>query len=241
MAFHFGSFDALELLECRNQLKQVATDATSMEGAAQQVAEYLFDKFRSPNGDHSCVLVRCYLTRPYSDLPEELKAFAEKASSQEVLPRTRCLVLLGTVGVEPEWCDRRQSAGHQAIPLLSTAAVEQLPMVAQLMAQLGVDVTDILDPDPEVIVDMGKRSYNVFHIEDAVGSPYIPAQEEFVVPYGVRSVLGFGGVLAGGDLFSVIMFSREYVSEVVARVFRALSLSVELRLMPHQHRIFERV
>lgn len=228
----------MQLLECRSQLKEVAVDATSMERAAQDIASYLYEGFRLPNDDHSCALVRCYLTQPYAELPAELKTFADRASSQEVESNTRCLVLLGTVGLEPEWCDRRRSINHQAIPLLSTAAVGQLPMVAQLMAQLGLDVADILDPDPDVIVDMNKRSYNVFHVEEATGSPYIPAQE-FVLRYGIRSVLGFGGVLARGDLFSIIMFSREHISEEVARVFRALSLSVELRLIPHQRRIWE--
>ena len=43
---------------------------------------------------------------------------------------------------------------------------------------------------------------------EAAGSPYIPAQEDFVQPVGIRSVLGFGGMLPGGDIFVVILFSR---------------------------------
>ena len=54
----------------------------------------------------------------------------------------------------------------------------------------------------------GEKTWNVFHTEPAVGSPLIPAQDEFVVPHGVRSVLGFGDMLETGDLYVVILFSK---------------------------------
>jgi hypothetical protein len=72
----------------------------------------------------------------------------------------------------------------------------------------------------------GKR-HGVFHVEDALGSPYIPAQEEFVVPYGIRSVLGFGGLLFNGDLFAVILFSTVRVPATAADRFRTLALDVK--------------
>ena len=60
----------------------------------------------------------------------------------------KCLTLLASTGDEPEWRDRHRSRGHQAIPLPSADIVEQAPMVAQLINQLGVPLPQLCkDPD----------------------------------------------------------------------------------------------
>ena len=59
-----------------------------------------------------------------------------------------------------------------------------------------------------LIGDMSKKTYNTFYVPESVGSPYIPTQDDFVIPNGIKSVLGFGGVLSSGELFVVIMFSK---------------------------------
>lgn len=53
--------------------------------------------------------------------------------------------------------------------------------------------------------DLRGKTYGVFHVAEARESAYVPAQADFVVPYGIRSVVGFGGPLATGDLFAVIL------------------------------------
>jgi hypothetical protein len=70
-----------------------------------------------------------------------------------------------------------------------------------------------------------RRNYNVFHVEEALGSPYIPAQKEFVVPYGIRSIVGFGGVVRN-DLFAVILFSRVKIARASAERFRSVALEL---------------
>ena len=67
----------------------------------------------------------------------------------------------------------------------------------------------------------------------AEGSPYIPAQDEFVLPYGVRSVLGFGAPLPNGDIFSVILFSKQVIPEATAHLFKPLALCAQITLAPH--------
>jgi len=64
-------------------------------------------------------------------------------------------------------------------------------------------------------------------VPEAVGSPYIPAQKEFVIAHGVRSVVGFGGVLSTGDLFAVIMFAKVSIPRETADAVKALALSVK--------------
>ena len=144
----------------------------------------------------------------------------------------KCLTLLASCGVERAWNSRHRSAGHKALPLPSAESVARSPMIAQLIRQLGVEVQFLLAPDSRLMVEMEQHSFNVFYVPDAEGSPFIPAQEEFVVPYRVRSVLGFGGVLPSGDLYAMILFSRTRVSREVAELFRTLSLNVKVALLP---------
>jgi hypothetical protein len=101
-----------------------------------------------------------------------------------------------------------------------------------------VDVSRIASPDPKLIVDQDQRSFNVFHVEEARGSPYIPAQERFVVPYGIASVLGFGGALPSADLFSLILFSRAQITRATAELFKPLALAIKLALLPFETRVF---
>jgi hypothetical protein len=104
------------------------------------------------------------------------------------------------------------------------------PMMARLVRDLGVDPGRTRDPN--LFMDLLEKTCNVFHVPDVVGSPYVPDQAEFVRPYGIASVLGFGGVLAPMDLYVVIVFSRAPIPRGVAGLFRAMSHSLKLALQP---------
>lgn len=146
-------------------------------------------------------------------------------------PETQVLTLLASIGAEAEWCDPRLSANHQAIALTSVEMVERAPMIAQLIRGMGIAIADVVSPEAAVGGAPGK-TYDVFHVEHALGSQFIPAQDDFVKPYGIRSVIGFGGLLPGGDLFAVIMFSRVQVGVEQARRFRNIALDVKAIIHP---------
>ena len=138
------------------------------------------------------------------------------------------MTLLATRGDRPEWNIRQGSNGHQAIPLLSEEFVQGIPMISQLIHQLGLDLELVLSASPSMITNAPCRGFNVFHIPQALDSPYIPAQTEFVIPHKVKSVLGFGGLLGTGDLFTVIGFSKVFVPLETAQHFKWLSAYVRL-------------
>jgi hypothetical protein len=73
------------------------------------------------------------------------------------------------------------------------------------------------------------KTYDVFYVPEADRSPYIPAQD-FVRDYGVRSVVGFGGVLKSGEMFAVILFSRTPVPADSAQRFKTIALDVRSAL-----------
>lgn len=233
------SFGLTEMLRCSVALRHAAAGAESMEDAAKRVCRFLYSEFGAMSaaagageqfGGGDCALVRLYKTHPYARLEPSLRRFADKAlGTTKAPPAMRCLTLLASAGDEPEWNDRATSRGHRAIPLPSPRIVEQAPMVAQLIRQFGLDLADVVSPSAEFVREMAGRSYGVFHVENAVGSPFIPAQD-FVERYGIRSVIGFGGALRSADIFATIMFTRVEITREVAERFRTIALDVKSAL-----------
>lgn len=110
-------------------------------------------------------------------------------------------------------------------------------MISQLVVQLGLDPKDLLRTAPTLLMD-SEKSFNVFHVPEAQGSPYVPAQAEFVIPQKIRSVLGFGGLLPPAELFAVIVFARVPIPRETAELFRTLALNVKIALIPFTAKVF---
>jgi hypothetical protein len=224
----------VDVVKCSSELRTIGKRARSMEGVATELVSYFYERMHdAENGRRAMALVRFYKTHALAELEPDVRRFVvDTFVDQPLAHTTPCLTLLGTVGDEKAWCSRHASRGHKAIPLASEQSVERLPMIAHLVRQLGLDVSYLLKPDARLIVDLDQRTFNVFHVEHALGSPHIPAQREFVEPYEIKSVLGFGGVLPSGELFATIMFSRVTIDPNVAHLVKPLTLSVKLALLP---------
>jgi hypothetical protein len=205
-----------------------------MEVAANRITRHLFENTINPeNNQNACALVRFYKTHPYEDLNGELRGFAQGILGHPPQsPDMKCLILLATAGEKADWNSRAASAGHKAIPLPNEAFVSQIPMISRLVNQFGLDVKAVIQPDPNLIADLEQRRYNAFHVAEAVGSPYIPAQKDFVVPLGIRSVLGFGGMLTTGELFALILFTKIQVPRETADRAKTLALRVKEVVQP---------
>jgi hypothetical protein len=228
MPYDLTTFGLGDMLKCSPRLRATATGAASLEAAAQRVCRFLYDELRDSEGKRQCALVRCYKTHAFGLLEPDLQAFARAVMGVVSPPATmKCLTLMATVGQVPSWNSRSLSRGHRAIPLPSPEIVEKAPMISQLIKEFGLELSSVLQPSPEVVRELAGKRHGVFHVEDALGSPYIPAQEEFVARFGIRSVLGFGGLLVSGDLFAVILFATVRVSAESADRFRTLALDVK--------------
>jgi two-component system, NtrC family, sensor kinase len=228
-----------DLSHASGRLRKLGDGAETTEEIADRIARFLHEEFGAQSGEGKpVILARVYKTHLYEALPPDLQAFATKVAGVTPAPKTACLVLLATAGIEEGWNSRKASAGHQAIPLLSVEAVRRLPMVAQLITQLGFDVSTIVAADPALLIDKEKTAFNVFHVPDALGSPFIPAQKDFVVRYGVKSVLGFGGALPAGELYSAILFSKTAISRDTAEMFKPIALATRLALMTPTEQVF---
>ncbi len=213
-------------------LRRTGEGARSMESVAQRIAALLFDKLQDEEvKGPGCVLVRVYTTQRLSKLPQSLRDYATTLLPSGESTQVRCLVLLGTAGVEAAWMSRHDSKGHRAIPLPSVEAIARLPMVSKLVADLGVDAGTLVGGSPPQTAEATGRTSNVFYVPSAKQSQHIPAQD-FVERYGVESVLGCGGLLPDGELFALIMFSRVAIGRDTIDSFKPLAMAAKLALMP---------
>ncbi len=231
MEYDLTNLSITDVLQMSAQLQAVEASASNMEECAGEVVRYLHANLHAGATGQACALVRLYRIMRFADLDVMLRGFARSMAKglspgEKLSDNTACLTLIATAGDQPEWNARQRSLNHQAIPLLSEEVVQQMPMVAQLFQQLGYDVRDVLAPDPTLLIDISRRTHNVFWVQEARGNPYIPAQEDFVIRYGIRSVVGFGGVLSGGELFAVVLFSKHPIQEEQARRFSSLAVTV---------------
>jgi hypothetical protein len=232
--FDLESFEFTHMIKLGASLRNLGQGTRTMEAAATRIVHYFHDNFICKRtGQKACVLVRLFKTHPFGGLDEGLRMAATATlGDAPASPSMKCLTLLATAGERPEWNSREKSVGHKAIPLPSEKSVENVPMIARLFSQLGLNTSALLKPDPAFILSMEHSNFNVFHVPDAAGSPYVPAQKEFVIPCGVKSVLGYGGLFPDGELFAVILFLRVHVPQETAQLFKTLALSTKLILVP---------
>jgi len=227
-------FSFTQMMQMRSGIRALFdADAATTSEAAQRLDDYLYRELVDAEGRPACALVRTFKTHEFGDLGPELQTFARRIAPQlDAQPRTRCLVLIGTTGDLAEWHSPESSRGHRCIPLISEQMVSEAPMISRLIQQLGVDVHDVLSPAPALLLDRVEQSYNVFYVPQALGSPYIVAQKEFVEHYRIRSVIGFGGMISGTDLLATILFTKVPITPEIADLFKVIGLNVRLALMP---------
>lgn len=228
--YDLARFTLADMVRCGSALRRLAGESASMEEAAQRVTRYLYDHLRDHNSNQrNCALIRLFRTLPYSELDPQLRALADSmAPGTSVAAATECLTLLASAGDEPQWNSRRSSRAHQCVPLISAAMVEQFPMIAQLIRQFGVDAGMFVPPGPEMVRELEQKNFDVFHVPSAMGSPFVPAQEDFVAPHHIASVLGVGGILPDGKLFALILFARVAIPASTAQMFRIIALNLKL-------------
>lgn len=202
-----------------------------MEDVANRLVTHIYNLFRvTPEAPSQASLVRLFKTCSEDELSPDLKQLI----SSQADPEARYLALLGSCGENDSWNSRMDSRGHKLIPLESAEVVESIPMISNLIRMLGLNLNDVVKPNPDLNI-AGFYPLSVFYVEEALDSPYIPAKQEFVVPYGIHSVVGFGGLLTFTDMFTVVMFFKVPVGREQAALFKSLADQVHDLLMPFKN------
>ncbi|WP_315791050.1 hypothetical protein [Fischerella sp. JS2] len=88
-----------DLLKFAVKLRNMNTDAASMEAMAVSMVSYIYKNFVLPDGNPACSLVRFFKTHPYGTLPEDIQLEAELILNERTINQdTKCLILLATMG-----------------------------------------------------------------------------------------------------------------------------------------------
>lgn len=193
---------------------QQSQQFSTHEQTSQFIASALFEEFKIADKPQ-LALVRIFRLLRADELPVDLRPCI---SPDEPL----ALALTGTYGIEPAWCNRRMSKEHAIIPLSHAAIMQKIPMFQEMLVQLGVKLTDL----PDVLL-RSDPFRGRFFIPNTVDSPLIPAQANFIRPYGIYSQIGFGGQMrtqCNGHycLYFLIAFSQVPISPNGALRFYAL-------------------
>ncbi len=234
--FDLSAFRLQDMALCSTTIRQLGEGAPSIESVADRITRFLYTNLTTgPYEDPACVLVRAFKTHPYNRLTPELQALVDvQLGGPPASPDMKCLTLLGSTGAVPGWNNPALSSRFRVIPLAGPETLEQLPMFAQLFAQFHIDVPYLQNTSVSLLLDQHATTFNAFHVPQAVDSPFVPGQQDFVVPFGVQSVFGCGGLLPTGDMFALILFSKIAVSKETADLFKTIALSAKLALAPFE-------
>lgn len=228
MTYDLTKFSLGDMLKVSPKIREMIGSAATLEAAAQRLCRFFYDELTDADGNRQCALVRCYKTHEFQSLQPELQEFARAHMTGAFpSPNMKCLTLMASVGQAASWNSTQLSRDHRTIPLPSAEIVNRAPMISQLIKELGFELSNLFESSPDVVRELAGKRHGVFYVENALGSPYIPAQNEFVIRYGISSVLGFGGVIPPGDLFAVILFSTVPVTPESADRFKSLALDVK--------------
>jgi len=216
------------MMLCGGAIRGMSRQHSTFAKFTSAVARYLYESFCSEDGSSEFALLRIFHTQRYADMTEAQQRIATE-THPDISPGTICVTLVGTAGDQPAWNQIASSKGHQVIPVSSADAVQQMPMFAQLQNQLGLSIHPDANLSSSILID--NQTTGVFHVEKALGSPFVPAQD-FVSEYGIRSVVGFGDSLPDGAMFVAIGFAKVDIDRNAAQLFSHLSHSTLVGLAP---------
>lgn len=210
-----SSLTLADVAEIDRQIGQAVPRALSVDDVAQLCAEVVY-RFGVAQGesDAGSPLVRLFRTVRNPSSPDGLG---------------RWLMLAGTYGDVPGWCQARLSSQYQRMCMGDAQFAQRYPMFSEVFRQFD-------SADLPVMSDLlggaswGPDSVNCFYVEDARESPYVPAKS-FLVEHGIRAVVGFGGRLLDGDKFVGVVFLRHPITGDALQSFRMLGVVIAWHLL----------
>jgi signal transduction histidine kinase len=107
-------------------------------------------------------------------------------------------------------------------------------MLSAVFNQIGYNLPTETEPDKSIIIDNQDKEYGVFYVKDATENKLVPKQVEFVEPYGIKSVIGFGGRYGSNNIYAIILFFRVNISKQTAELFPSLNPAIKFLTLRHE-------
>jgi hypothetical protein len=223
-------------VETINALKQsietTVKACVSLEEAAQTFTNLLWEEF-----EESIILVRCFVTLPFSTLPERYqRSVAQLAEGEGVTPllgdKTPVLTLLGSRGGE----EIRNVKQYFGLPLVSYGFIESIPMIADLLRELGFSLNGEKEPRDN-FQDTGDIETNsmsflsgVFYVPDAQhaingkGERILSAFDRIAVYNSerfseIQTIFGIGGAYISGPFIAILICTKEALNKKTVEQF----------------------
>lgn len=196
----------------------------SFQAVAQALVHTLGNGLVNDHQQPISALVRVFYAGLCADLPA---AYRGKLPTGDGY----CLSLMATMGIEAAWCDVYQSRRHQVVPVDDMLAPMFQAAFRQTAIEQGVQIgTDL----PTNLSESGLTQ--VFYVPQALGSPIVPDQAEFVELYGIKSVVGIGSSFLEGGGYLLLVFSRMALSQAGALAFGELAPFISTLLAVYHKR-----
>jgi hypothetical protein len=223
------------IADFKDTIKDLLTPCVSLEEAAQTFTNFLFEEF-----EESIILIRFFATIPFGKLRASTKTSVSNLADTEGITSlidddTPVLTLLGVRGGQ----EIRNSRQYFGIPLASTDFIASIPMISQLLKELGFDLnwdkkkkSVIQDKDIETS-SIGFLS-GVFYVLDAQhamnanGEKLLSAVDR-IAAYNienisdVETIFGIGGAYVSGPFIAIIVFSKESLHKQTVEQFMPLA------------------
>ena len=177
----------------------------SFEDAAHYCAEAIYNGVCSDDGQPLFALVRFYRLIPYAEIPNDLRDLVAKQDGLN-------WALMGTFGIESAWRDRRLSRQHKVVAHNSSPMFEAAYQKIDRNSHVPIGTEDQL-----IFQRGGILPY--FYVPKALDSAVVPSQKDFVVRYGIKSVIGIGCKFISQTSFLGLAFSTTAITEHEAAKF----------------------
>jgi PAS domain S-box-containing protein len=235
MQININQLSIATIIKLSKHIKEKCTNFSSFEEITQELMRVLYSSFVTDGRRSPFVLARFFKSCAYDKLPDDIKNYIHNNESKtNFISSNKYLTLLGSFGELDNWKNRYLSKNYKAFPIHDERLLDKFPMLSAVFDQMGINLSHLKQTDKSIIIKDYHRQYSVFCIENAEGSNLIPKQAEFVRPYSVKSVFGFGGTYSTSNVYAVIIFSRERLSKEDAQLFLSLNPVIKQITLAHE-------
>lgn len=234
MQIKINELTLAKVFELSQFIKERCIGSSTLEETAQELMKIFYQTFITDSSNSAIVLARFFKSCSYCDLPDDIQGYIKQKEGRTIIPpQDKYLTLMGTWGDLEEWRQREKSVNYKAFSLNDTDVLYKFPMLSAVFSQIGFKIPTETEPDKSIIVDKQDIDYGLFYIEGAKDNKLVPKQTEFVVPFEVKSTVGFGGHYVSTDVYAIIIFFRENVSLRIAKLFLSLNPAIKLLTLHH--------
>jgi diguanylate cyclase (GGDEF)-like protein len=235
MQINFNQLSIDKIFMLSKHIKEKCKNLSSFEEVAQELVRVLYSSFVAEGGRSPFVLARFFKSCSYGELPDDIRNYIHnKESKGNLISDNKYLTLLGSFGELDNWKNRNLSENYKAFPIHDEHMLDKFPMLSAVFDQIGLNLSLLRQTDKSILIKDYHRQYGVFCVENTEGSNLIPKQAEFVRPYSVKSVFGFGGIYSTSNVYAVLVFSRERISREDAQLFLSLNPAIKQITLSHE-------